>query len=262
MAIRIYSTPSFHILLLLFSPSWSLGLHLLSDLTTPCVVLDVSALQRHYHMESNEIPALLLPTCEQTKDNLRKSLLHPHSMSCQDVEERIVESSFSLDLSDFDSTSIWWYWHCSVTKSRQNELNPTWEERDTTFLVELDIPLLLESETTTPPATLVLGLQFHHVGSYYWARAAGRGRTRDVPGIELKKNVLQWASPNGPTDCNTNDGKISEWVAFLRRGDTVQLRPHQLPPPTTILGSNVPVYGISWHNRPLGSEPQVVNQWK
>jgi hypothetical protein len=248
-----WQQPVLHVLLFLFYPPLSLGLHLLSDLTTPCVVLDVSEIQRHFHLETNEIPPLLIP---KSNDDLGKTLLHPHGISWKD-EDKIVEASSPLDFSKVDSTSLsWCYWHCSVTKSR-DDLNSPLEETDT-FLVKLDFPFL-DHETKTAAATLVLGLQFHHVGSYYWARAAGRGRTRDVPGIVLKENSLIWASPNGPTDCNTNDGKISEWVAFLRRGDTVQLRPHQLPPN---LGSNVPVYGISWRDRPLGSEPRVVNQWK
>ena len=71
-------------------------------------------------------------------------------------------------------------------------------------------------------AHLVLGVNNHHVISYYWARSVGSGTWAAAPGVELVNgNQLQWSSST--ECCQTNDGKRSEWVAFLRRGDTVQL---------------------------------------
>ena len=80
--------------------------------------------------------------------------------------------------------------------------------------------------------------------------------------------ILRWENDAGPTLCNSNDGKRSEWVNFLRKGDTVQLLPHfdqdsimafihdfeQNDLPTRI-------FGVSSEGRPLGSEPVVVCKW-
>ena len=96
----------------------------------------------------------------------------------------------------------------------------------TTFLAELD---LTPSKCGSSGAELVLGLNNHHVGSYYWARSAGSGASMEAPGVLFDMNgssgVLRWEKEGGPIECNSNDGKRSEWVNFLRAGDTVQLLP-------------------------------------
>jgi len=133
-------------------------------------------------------------------------------------------------------------------------------------------------------AELVLGLNNHHVGSYYWARSAGAGAAMEAPGIRLECRRrtttapmsssscrLRWDSDDNTFEqCNSNDGKRSEWTNFLRPDDQVQLVPRR---PTDALRRFVcryeegdedesRVYGISSEGRPLGSEPAVVCQWK
>ena len=67
---------------------------------------------------------------------------------------------------------------------------------------------------------LALGLNNHYVGGYYWARSGmGAGSSMDAPGVTFnaEKGQLRWGSQN------SNDGKRSEWVEFLKPLDQVQL---------------------------------------
>ena len=108
-------------------------------------------------------------------------------------------------------------------------------------------------------AHLVLGLNNHHVGSYYWARSAGFGAAMEAPGVRLiDGTTLEWDS-GSPFVSNSNDGKRSEWVNFLRPGDQVQLQPEN--PLAQALHLLPCVYGVSTQGRPLGSEPVVVCRW-
>jgi len=164
------------------------------------------------------------------------------------------------------------YIHTSVTRARDKR---RLHDESESFLAELD---LKTNDRTTDEgqdvlssidAKLVLGLNNHHVISYYWARSAGGGSCMEAPGVALVDNRLEWENQSSFTDCNSNDGKRSEWVAFLRPGDTVQLVPRN--PVSTLWkflgdgGDEVSlasrVYGISTVGRPLGSEPAVVCQW-
>jgi hypothetical protein len=224
------------------------------------------------------------------------------------------------------------YWHASVVRSRVEEnkhentsrrhkviLTTSSSSSSSTFLAELDLPtsavLMLESSaaasaaasfgadqpaaaTSPAAAQLVLGLNNHHVGSYYWARSAGAGAAMEAPGIELLVVddddsssggcQLHWASTLGPTACNSNDGKRSEWVNFLRPGDQVQLIPtlqsaeqsvlqwitmkgkpndpratkNAYATASSSLSSWGRIFGVSNYKRPLGSEPAVVCEWK
>lgn len=154
--------------------------------------------------------------------------------------------------------------HSSVIRGRDRQASA---EEGSTFLAELDLQL-------DSGAQLVLGLNNHHVGSYYWARSAGSGAAMDAPGVSFgtssdgaKSGMLQWKSDGGPIDCNSNDGKRSEWVNFLRTGDTVQLLPFDVDDATLSIGGkgekdHVRVFGVSSRNRPLGSEPAVVCEWR
>mmetsp|Transcript_4602 Transcript_4602/g.5997 ORF Transcript_4602/g.5997 Transcript_4602/m.5997 type:complete len:140 (+) Transcript_4602:231-650(+) len=84
------------------------------------------------------------------------------------------------------------------------------------------------------------------------------------------RGILKWQTGGGPIECNSNDGKRSEWVNFLRKGDHVQLLPFSIE--DTMMSfvqrfdlddtSSSRIYGISSKGRPLGSEPLVVCQWR
>ena len=153
-------------------------------------------------------------------------------------------------------------------------------------------PLLAESsckagEFVEGKSYLGLGLANHHVGSYYYARSLGVGAAAPAQGIGLRPAAsgeddaveLFWllrrrekltgaADPgNLPLEerKNSNDGKRSEWVDFLRPGDTVQVVPSS---PAACLGalaaSPCPcpaVFGVRREGRPPGSEPAVERKW-
>jgi hypothetical protein len=131
-----------------------------------------------------------------------------------------------------------------------------------------------------------MGINNHHVGSYYWARSVGMGASMEAPGVTFRKQrwdddddddddvnngngMLCWEG-SGPLDCNSNDGKRSEWVNFVKVGDLVQLLPECLEESLmdfmemkNLEDQKVGnVYGFSSRGRPLGSEPVVVCQWK
>ena len=165
------------------------------------------------------------------------------------------------------------YMHTRVTRSREQAVHGQ-DDPVGTFLAETDYTGML---STNNGATLVLGLNNHHVGSYYWARSAGAGAAMEAPGIvfDVATGVLRWQSESGPVDCNSNDGKRSEWVNFLRPGDNVQLVPLDAQDAVTNMilqqqeqidtsgkeQSSVRLFGVSAANRPLGSEPAVVCCW-
>lgn len=136
------------------------------------------------------------------------------------------------------------YVHSRVVRSR----DPS--QLDSPFLAELDL-------TGSINAQLVLGLNNHHVISYYWARSAGAGAAMEAPGVILKGNRLEWQG--SIQECSSNDGKRSEWVNFLRAGDQVQLLPRDTHKAIRDLRW---IFGVSTEWRPLGSEPAAVCEWK
>lgn len=107
------------------------------------------------------------------------------------------------------------------------------------------------------------------------ARSSGSGSTMDAPGVRYvdggdDTGILIW-DKNGPQECNSNDGKRSEWVKFLRAGDTVQLIPTsaehslaQFVKHFDNMGKSecIRVFGISTDGRPLGSDPLVVCEFR
>ena len=241
---------------------------LLSDLPTPSFVLDMRAVR--LRLSGPEAPKLLLK-----QENGEPLTLYPSLVSNEGsvVDEGNRDALPVLDLSSLPSvdksSDAIGYLHTSVIRSRDDES----EGEDQAFLAQLDLPphlcapaSMLEQQTTQQPvAQLVLGLNNHHVGSYYWARSAGAGSAMEAPGIVYNGASLFWQDEAGPTACNSNDGKRSEWVNFLRKGDTVQLRP--------LRGDNAAlcqfvrrrgefIYGVSSEGRPLGSEPEVVCEYK
>jgi hypothetical protein len=97
----------------------------------------------------------------------------------------------------------------------------------------------------------------------------------DAPGVRYidggdDRGMLIW-DKNGPQECNSNDGKRSEWVNFLQVGDTIQLIPssaeHSLAQFVKYYDNKgqsecIRVYGISTDGRPLGSDPLVVCEFR
>lgn len=275
---------------------------LLRDLPTPAFLIDVQALQsrvdnKHHQpngrctatttadssVVGNPIPSILLPTFNQQLvatsigDN---SSSVPHIFDSTLDPIAILQPDWDWDNGGDDATSgttihatsksasgvvCFGYIHCTVVAPSK----PTSSDASmpSVFLVQLDIPMDLPTD-----AHLVLGVNNHHVGSYYWARSTGAGAAMEAPGIVWNKRQgsLEWKSDQF-TDCNSNDGKRSEWVPFLRTGDQVQLRPtstasttttRELSPEAAVMALSPHIYGISSKNRPLGSEPVVVCKWK
>jgi len=246
-------------LLLLLLPAASSALVLLEDLPTPSFLIDVQAMQRAVGIPGEApIPRISLPNSSlqlvpQTND--------PKYSSRNDACPHIVDDKVDpIEIFGGAETPIgspgdvcYGYIHSRVVRTRQEKL----KDEPSTFLAELDVAL-----SSNVKAHLVLGLNNHHVVSYYWARSAGTGAAMEAPGVLFDGGCLRWESTAGFTDCNSNDGKRSEWVNFLRVGDNVQLRPED---PGSILLEKAfvdRVYGVSALGRPLGSEPVVVCEWK
>ena len=155
------------------------------------------------------------------------------------------------------------YLHSTVIRGRDESAIA---DEGSSYLAEIDLsPTLCNGE-----AQLVLGLNNHHVGGYYWARSAGGGASMDAPGTLFgssndptnENGIVRWTKEDAWSS-NSNDGKRSEWINFVRTDDTVQLVPKDGP--ETLLNfiryssqSNPRVFGISSKGRPLGSEPAVV----
>lgn len=243
------------------------SLMLLSDVPTPSFIIDVQALRRTAEPPFNdgEVPCIRCP-----KNNL---LLQPISLNNDsDNTNHDNVNAINCQFQIIDGQPAIGYLHSTVTRGRDDAI-PGEDEPISTFLAEIDLdPTLCGND-----AHLVLGLNNHHVGSYYWARSAGAGSSMEAPGVEFREGVLRWLDEGGPTACNSNDGKRSEWVNFLRKQDTVQLLPHDGQ--HTLLefykrywsidedgkggkGTSTRIFGISNEGRPMGSEPAVVCEWR
>lgn len=205
----------------------------LSDVPTPSILLDLHAMEKvHGEHLSKEYAFQIGDWLVQPRGGTNKNLL-----DLEDLEQRGKLQRASEDV-------CFGYIHTSVLEPR----------REGIFLARIDLP-----ETTK--AHLVLGLNNHHVISYYWARSAGKGAGMEAPGISLRQgNRLEWTSDSGFTDCNSNDGKRSEWANFLSAGDQIQLRPSNLKESLELFRDHI--YGISSAGRPLGAEPFVVCQFE
>lgn len=270
------------VLILLLRTDCSDSLMQLSDLSTPALVFDVDHYVKQSISSGNN-----RSSADQNRQNKGKSMLpttitFPNSHSKlklikgtpHDEDSTKATSGSSWMISD---PAIRFFWHASVVHSRNTDTDGSTKEPPL-FLAKLDLPL-------STRAHLVLGWNNHHVISYYWARSAGAGAAMEAPGISLTdKSELVWSSPEGPRGCQSNDGKRSEWVNFLRPGDQVQLLPDDgnendslerivvhwcnhcrevAKTKTDDREDDVQyVYGISCQGRPLGSEPSVVGKWK
>jgi len=237
----------------------SASLTLVSDLRTPSFLIDMDMLHKANPQTKN--PSLHLP-----KHDIK---ILPFSLNPNEKDPLVEESSNesqSYDISKYQGQSALGYLHASVIRAREDVTS----NDDPTFLAELDLTPALSSQK----ATLVMGINNHHVGSYYWARAAGMGASMEAPGISFgsscgKKGILRWDG-DGPLDCNSNDGKRSEWVNFVRVRDNVQMLPDCMEDAIMAFVESFEadedggcrIYGFSSQGRPMGSEPVVVCKWK
>lgn len=144
---------------------------------------------------------------------------------------------------------------------------------------------------------LGIGLANHHVGGYYWARGMGMGASLPAHGIAVRNacvteeeedehdhisitntsttctmlGELYWKKRGPGHDAyetteessNSNDGKRSEWADFLAVGDTVQLVPCNVMAALLSAEQASSSYhfqrllGVRRLGRPLGSDPIV-----
>ncbi|KAL7471849.1 hypothetical protein ACHAXS_012173 [Conticribra weissflogii] len=283
------------------------ALVLLSDLPTPSFIVDIQALRRVVigpsvsgfdttqrndndeitkpavsFLDPTRIPSIRLPKTGLTlhpiqlvQNNDKPAIKDAAEFPCTSEIETADCSSINTPVIDVDFPVIEGqpsvgYIHSTVIRAREDAV----EGRDdpiSTFLAEIDLDPSLCSNS----ATLVLGLNNHHVGSYYWARSAGAGssifdggsRGNKVKSSNSRRGILRWLDDDGPTLCNSNDGKRSEWVNFLREGDTVQLVPADGQDAVMSFveknkSSSNRIFGISSEGRPMGSEPAVVCEWR
>jgi hypothetical protein len=272
------------------------SLVLLSDVPTPSFIIDVQALRRSVVAEP--LPIInddkeAIPSIRCPKNNL---LLHPIFISdnnnnnddeqCRSNFKKnkvVIDCNFPI----IEGQPAIGYLHSTVTRGRDDAI-ANQDDPLSTFLAEIDLDTTLCGGDGS--AHLVLGLNNHHVGSYYWARSAGAGSSMEAPGVWYGRNsnssnsnsnnnkgnmggVLRWLDDNGPTECNSNDGKRSEWVNFLRKGDTVQLLPsdgqdailefhNRYGDGVESDASSTRIFGISNEGRPMGSEPRIVCEWR
>ena len=241
---------------------------LLSDLSTPCFVIDTKALKRiaiapnspnDANTNNNSLPSIRLPNSGRR--------FHPHLFNLQNRDDARPSTEIDVTFPIEEGMPSIGFLHSSVTRAREDA---TPQDDPATFLAELD----LDTTTSGGSATLVLGLNNHHVGGYYWARSAGAGASMEAPGVSFEcchstdKGVLRWLDAGGAIGCNSNDGKRSEWVNFLRKGDTVQLVPMNGQEAMLQMSDRFDatddcrVFGICADGRPMGSEPQVICEWR
>ena len=283
----------------------------MSDLPTPSLLLDMQALQRRVNafteggVAESPIPPILLsndqilvPTAFATTTTTQKINNHhsPHSFDPESKPLPLLDASASIHVvgtaQHHDPVC---YFNARVVESRSSsrqdgESSNNIDIKDATFLAQLDLPTTTTSATTDvfPAAQLVLGLNNHHCVSYYWARSAGAGAAMEAPGVVFQQGQLRWQSVDDNNNglvvsCNSNDGKRSEWVNFLRPGDMVQLLPCNkmnssgdddddesvVVAAASVLqfvqamgGDKQCIFGVSAKGRPLGSEPVVVCEWR
>lgn len=271
----------------------SQALTLVSDLRTPCFLIDIDMLGKASRLVSAEschsnpsttshITSIYLPKYDIEFIPLSMQSTVAAATRSSDATKRPVDvhlKKYSVD-EYHDFQSALGYIHASVS-------NPRPQDGGDSFLAELDLPYDQRFK-----GRLVLGINNHHVGSYYWARSAGMGASMEAPGISFRSpssnlssseaihgGILCWEGNQGPRDCNSNDGKRSEWVNFLRKGDTIQLLPECFQEclmefwirSEAALGSveatsgnfdRYGIYGFSSQGRPLGSEPIVTCKWE
>ena len=263
-----------HVFLLLSLYSKLVIALFLSDIPTPSFLIDLDVLGKESGERFDRFPevSLFLP----------RNGFHLVARDIQGLAN--VNTEIRLHLDEMSSYRVGGktpigLLHSSVTRAREDVTDEDYDSPQETFLAEIDIPpslcgLLSNMDGTKedPPAELVLGVNNHHVGPYYWARSAGSGAFMEAPGVEFAsttsisrdKGILRWGNDGGPTDCNSNDGKRSEWVNFLRVGDNVQLLPLNEEDALQSFSNEFSdrIFGYSAKGRPLGAEPVITCKWE
>jgi len=221
-------------------------------------------------IQSQSIPAIILPDSGITLYPVLDGKVQYDAPTCENL-------FLDNDVMTTESAEAFAYLHASVLRSRFDK-NTDSEGDPPTFLAELDLkPSLCSGRLTMAQpihtrglAYLCLGLNNHHVGGYYWARSAGNGSSMEAPGVKFTDRgndigLLEWVHLDGAHKSNTNDGKRSEWVNFLRTGDQVQLIPTSVEDSLVEFirysddrEENCRVFGITTVDRPLGSDPVVL----
>ena len=263
------------------------GLTFLSDIARPALLIDLRAVQRAYWTKLKDmgttsfineysvpIPPILLSQsndvlvpCPWNGSPANSMTDSPHTLDTMADPVDILQ----MECDDSVGDICLGYIHCQVDKSSQSHVN------DNTYLCGLNLNSTVFAEENSSegisiaPAHLVLGLNNHHVISYYWARSAGGGAAMEAPGVVVVYDAatsstsspvqIRWASPEGYAACNSNDGKRSEWVQYLKEGDQIQLRPNNVEAILRSATLRESIYGITMSGRPLGSEPIVVCKW-
>jgi hypothetical protein len=225
---------------------------LLSDLPTPCLVLELSLAEnavekRHPTMTLDEFLA-----------NLDQ---HPSSEGNDNGEkDKTLKGSVFV--------------HTQVTSTLERDAtNAEFGSGKSLVIAEVDV----SPHCIPGGAYLGIGLANHHVGGYYWARGMGIGASLPAHGIAFREGSgnpkmigkLYWkkrgpgldATETTEESSNSNDGKRSEWADFVAVGETVQLVPEQ---PTMVLQSSSSfktLLGMRRIGRPLGADPIVEKIW-
>lgn len=236
---------------------------LLSDIKTPCLLFDNDIIMKLFHMQQQQKHQPKQEQ-EQRKENNKSNIiipclkfhndwiLIPQDLDRQEQQQKSIENIPALpskdddDNDDNDDDTMQQQTNTNLLDLRNDEVTIN-ENRLCKFLYihcqiiqRYDKPFQLQTNIPSIPFVsnnndndmleLVLGLNNHHVISYYWARSAGSGSSMIAPGIRYNdiNQCLYFANDDDDQNCNnsqTNDGKRSEWVQFLQINDTIQCMP-------------------------------------
>jgi len=145
-----------HIIITMVIIHVATSLVLLSDLPTPSFVIDIDSLNKRYTSTLQPISVDVVAPSIRCPDNnlvLHSSINKDICIYCDFKVEEMVPSIG--------------YIHSSIIRAREDKN----EDDTSTYLAEIDLDHKLCDD-----AQLVLGLNNHHVGGYYWARSAGVGK--------------------------------------------------------------------------------------
>ena len=247
----------------------------LSNLPTPSLVIDMQSLRKSLGEDQVKDININHIALAMSKSRL---ILFPVTPDGDGIDYDAPEVKINPD--QLGEDGIWGYVHTEVIRAKDDAVQ--FRDDLDRFLAEVDMPRFMAGEKGARPC---LGLNNHHVGSYYWARSAGAGAAMEAPGVVYDqadfyqdgegdgKGTIMWESDAGAAKCNSNDGKRSEWLNFLRKGDTIQLVPFDVEDciiefikKFDFYGEggtkSVRIFGVSHEGRPLGSEPEVVCEWR